>query len=266
MRRNGQGRVIIERYMGIAEIRERVALWKLVKPRTALRSLRKLIADPSDTEEAFRVVRSLDGPAVAKNVRRMRTHPVGMRILEERPDLLARLRNTKALAALPEGSVGRAYRAFCELEGITPGGLVEASNNVPMPFEGDELRYFANRMRDAHDLWHLVAGYRTDLLGELAVLVFSYTQGKGPGVALLAAGGLFESLRYAEFGRDLRTLARGAWRRGNACGWLPAIYWEEQLARPLEELRHELGLSAPPVYTPLYQRERDAFNSATQAA
>ncbi len=83
--------------------------------------------------------------------------------------------------------MGRAYLAFCDREGITPGGLVEASMLEDRDLLEPRFRYMADRLRDSHDLWHVVTGYRTDLLGENAVLAFTAAQTDSVGVGVLAA-------------------------------------------------------------------------------
>src|SRR5688572_11493175 len=132
------------------------------RPFEALDALHKLIEDPNDTEQAFRIVRSIDGGGLERMFRRFGASAEGRALLAERPSLLAALRDRDALLAMPEGSLGRAYAAFCDREGIAPGGLVEASEASDADIS-PELRWFADRMRDSHDLWHVVTGFRTDL-------------------------------------------------------------------------------------------------------
>ncbi len=223
------------------------------RPLEAVKALRKLIEDPTKTEEAFRVVRSLDGPFFGRTFRRFRSDATGARLLAAKSSLLSALRDRAALEALPEGSLGRAYLAFCDREGITPGGLVEASDAVPMaPGLTEDERWFIDRMRDSHDLWHVLTGFRTDLGGELSVLTFSLAQTWGPGLTLLVAGGLMETYKSGEIGAYARKLVRHAWRVGRSANWFPLAPWEEWLARPLDEVRVEMGVLSIPVYTPVY--------------
>ena len=227
------------------------------RPLEALKALRKLIADPTQTEEAFRVIRNLDGPVFARTFRRFKRDAVGARMLAAKPSLLAALRDRAALEACPDGSLGRAYLAFCEREGITPGGLVEASDAAKLPEDtmtADE-RWFADRMRDSHDLWHVVTGYRTDLGGELSVLTFSLAQTWGPGLFVLVAGGISETFRSGELGAGARKLVGNAYRTGRAASWFPVVPWEQWMARSLDDIRVELGVLSVPVYRPVYVHE-----------
>ena len=63
------------------------------------------------------------------------------------------------------------------------------------------------------------------------------------------------SLVLHRTGTEGRALTRDAWRRGKNAAWLPEVYWEELLVRPIEEVRDMLGLGAPPVYSPVYPED-----------
>lgn len=224
--------------------------------REALTALRRLLANPDDTEQAFRVVRALDGGSLAWVLERMKRDTHGAELLSRRPSLLAAMSDTDALAAMPEGSLGRAYLAFCAREGIAAGGLVEASESTNADIVDPELRFVADRMRDSHDLWHVVTGHRTDLAGELSVLAFTAAQTHGPGVSLLVLGGYLHSFHlWGEVGAQGRRMTREALARGRRAEFFPSAPWENLLARPLEEVRLELGISSVPVYQPFYRRD-----------
>jgi ubiquinone biosynthesis protein COQ4 len=232
------------------------------RPFEALEALHKLIEDPDDTEQAFRIVRSIDGGGLERMYRRFGATADGRAMLVERPSLLDALRDRGALLAMPEGSLGRAYAAFCEREGIAPGGLVEASETTDADVS-PELRWFADRMRDSHDLWHVVTGFRTDLRGELSLLAFTTAQTDGLGVGLLSATGFLRSFALpSEMGAPTRRLVLEAFARGRRAKWLPATRWEALLARPLDEVRIELGLLSVPVYRPLYPADVEALAAA----
>ena len=156
------------------------------------------------------------------------------------------------LRALPEGSLGRAYLRFCEQHGITADGLIAASEQGDLSDRPADERLVAARMRDAHDLWHVVAGYQTDLIGEASVLAFTFAQTKNPGIALIV---LLAYLRQGGMRGGVRPVLRQAFARGRRAAWLPAADWEALLPRPLDDVRRELGLGNPPSYTPLWPHE-----------
>src|SRR4051812_47978232 len=94
-------------------------------PLRALGAIRRLLRDPSDTKQVFEVIQALAGKAPTRVLDKMRASAGGRRLLADKPDLLLRLGDHATLAALPAGSLGRAYLSFIAREGITHDGLVE---------------------------------------------------------------------------------------------------------------------------------------------
>jgi ubiquinone biosynthesis protein COQ4 len=228
-----------------------------IRPRDAARALRALRRDPDDTSQVFAIIEALSGDNHVRLTRRMAAHPVGARLLRERPSLPALLADRGRLASMPEGSLGRGYLALCERAGITPQGLVAASEAVRERELGDVSSFVRDRLRDAHDLWHVVTGYQTDTVGEAALLAFSFAQTRNPGVLLISLVAFYEASERSW----VRPLIANAFVRGLRAAWLPAADWEALLARPLGEVRRELGVGPAPVYTPVwsheYKRERE---------
>jgi len=218
-----------------------------LRPLDAWRAIRALLRDPDDTRQVFKIVDALSGNAGARIFSRFQSTPSGPRILEERRDLLQALCRREALAALPAGSLGRSYLDFVTKEQITADGLVAASQEAREQVEalGEDYRRTMERLRDMHDLWHVVAGYGRDLVGEASLLAFTFAQTWNPGVGFIAA------VAYLRLGDapGARGLLREAFRRGRRAAWLPGEDWEALLARPLEEVRARLGLGTPPRYT-----------------
>ncbi len=221
--------------------------------KTAFRALGALIANPDDTKQAFTIVYSLGGPSGERMFQRFKKTEVGRAVLAEKRVLLDRLKDTAALEAMPEGSLGRAYLDFLRSQSITADGLVSASEDGAVDERiGDvERQIFTDRMRDMHYLWHVVAGYRGDLIGEGAVLGLSFAQTKNPGVGLISLMGFLHSgpLPLAR-----KTIA-GGFFRGRKAAWLPAVDWEAMLPLPLEDVRQELGLGDAPSYEPIYSQD-----------
>ncbi len=215
----------------------------------AFRALRALLQDPDDTAQAFRVVDALSGRNGERTLARMRRSSTGRELLRDRPQLLPRLTDRAALLALPEGTLGREYLRFLDSEGITAEGLTEASEEgrrSMKPEVDPDLYFLRDRLRDSHDLWHTVTGYKGDLLGEASLLAFSFAQTWNLGVGLIVLAALVQ-------GRDpaVRKLVIGGFARGLRSAWLPTVKWESLLARPLAEVRRTLNVGAPVAYQPL---------------
>ncbi len=214
------------------------------RPLEAFRALRELVRNPDDTAQVFRILRAL--PSGDHVFRRFRRDPVGARLLAERPALIDALRDQQRLEALPEGSLGRIYADFVSREQITADGLVDASVAAPPNGPLDpERQYVGERLRDMHDLWHVVTGYNRDLLGEAALLAFTFAQTRTPGIGLIV---LYALARARGDFAPARGIIWQGFRRGLGAAWLPAQDWESLLTRPLDEVRETLAVGEPPSY------------------
>jgi ubiquinone biosynthesis protein COQ4 len=218
-------------------------------PRRALAAARILASDPDDLPKVFTVIESLSVDTLERIARRLRASEAGRRLIETRPDITLRLADREALARLPAGTLGRAYLAFVEREKISAEGIRDAANagmahvaEMPHPID-----WVHARMRDTHDLWHAATGYSGDVLGEISLLAFTFTQTWNPGVALIIAIGLSKTVRFADGAAARRTIF-DAFRRGRKSAWLPEQDWEALLELPLDEVRRRLSLEASPVY------------------
>jgi ubiquinone biosynthesis protein COQ4 len=215
------------------------------------RALSALMRDPDDLPQVFVLIESISGTAPHRLLHKFRRTEVGRKILRQEPDIVPILADRDGLRALPEGSLGRAYLAFVESEGISAEGIRDASvrnrdRKIPEAFA-----YIHCRMRDTHDLWHAATGYKGDVRGELALLAFTLAQNWNTGIALIVATALLRGLA----GGGVTELIRDGYRRGREAAWLPAQDWESLLALPLREVRARLKLGAPAEYVPLRTTE-----------
>ncbi len=218
-------------------------------PRRAVVALTKLLRDPDDLPQVFTMIEALSGPTHEHMRSRLEASAAGAQLLRDKPEIAPLLEDRAALARLPEGSLGRAYLAFMESEGISAAGIVAASQEGrKVAIEGGtDLEYLQRRMRDTHDLWHAVTGYRGDILGEAALLGFIMAQTRNPGVALIFGAALFKSRDQ----RGARRLILDGFRRGRRAAWFVDVAWEAQLGRPLNDVRLDLGIDVLPVYVPV---------------
>lgn len=234
-------------------------------PRRAFRAARILAADPDDLPQVFTIIESLSGGTLGRIGARMAKSETGRRLIANKPDIVDRLADREALARLPEGTLGRAYLAFMEREKISPAGIRAAgekgmTREIPIPAP---LDWVDARMRDTHDLWHAAVGYSGDVLGETALLAFTFAQTWNPAIGLIIVVGLSKTLGgVGEGGMARKTIADG-FRRGQKARWFPDQEWESMLELPLTEVRRRLSLGAPPVYTEIRSSE---IKAAAQAA
>ena len=217
----------------------------------AATALRNVLRDPDDTKQFFRFIEALGSRAPAGFTQRFTLSRSGARLLAERPEILRSLQDRAWLATLPEKSLGRAYLAFMQRDGLTPEFLVEASNVTGQAQStSEEADYVGRRMRDTHDLWHVVTGYGGDLLGEAAVLTFTFAQTTNFGIGVFAG---IAALMADE--PDARRLLLDAFARGLRAAWLPGVEWEKLLAEDLDSVRLQLRVGPPVTYEPFHARD-----------
>jgi ubiquinone biosynthesis protein COQ4 len=229
---------------------------KRIAPMRALRAMRALLADPDDTAKVFEIIDALSGNAGERMYQRFVATAVGQQVLHERRDLLALLSDGERLRTMPTGSVGRTYAEFAAREQLSARGLLDANLAAGRRTDlGPDRRLFADRLRDMHDLWHVVTGYGRDLIGEAALLAFSFAQTRNPGVGFIVGVALLKAPDAAT-----RRFILAGWRRGRRARWLPAEDWEALLEQPLARVREQLSLGEPPVYEPVRSAGAPAFN------
>jgi ubiquinone biosynthesis protein COQ4 len=217
-----------------------------VQWRKAWRALQTLIEDPERTDQVFELIRALAGQSGERLFRRFRRHPEGQRLLAEGPDLLAALSDRERLMSLPVGSFGRAYAGFMDEGRLRAQGLLEAADAVRQPEDLEldpERRWFYDRLRDMHDLWHVLTGYGRDVAGEAANLAFTHAQTRNRGIAAIVVAAALLGPKTLDCHWQ-RYLVR-CWQRGRRAQLLVLARYEELLPLPLERVRRELGVEAP---------------------
>jgi ubiquinone biosynthesis protein Coq4 len=206
-----------------------------------LRSL-KLVAGlaaflqhPDQLDSVFAVAGSLQGSPLATQMERhLMAMPAMADLVEQnwRPPAI----NLDALEQLPEGSLGQVYARQLRQLGLTPDSLVDPS---PVSSPRD---YITHRLRETHDIVHVLTGFGVDGPGELGLQAFNLAQNRSPLAVMLIFGGMLGALQNDEPLEPLLTaLARG-FQMGLAAECLVARKLEEGWERPLSQWRQELGL------------------------
>lgn len=213
-----------------------------MRPLKAARAMRELFANPDDTQQVFEIIEAMQGPALVRMRKRFQQSEQGRRLLAERPDLIPLLKDRDALRALPEGSLGHEYLSFVESEGITADGLVEASDVERRHDAVAEYRWIRDWLRDSHDVWHAVLGYKGDLVGEAALLAFSHYQTRNVGVGMIATMAWFKIGRVTDRSLGARDVIINGRRRARQASWFLEVPWQEWLPRPIEDVRRDLGV------------------------
>ena len=219
-----------------------------IKPIQAGLAVSRLLRNPDDTGQVFKILEALKGNSLGLAHKRMQLDPRGQQLLEEQPNIVSVLNDREALLAMPEGSIGRAYYDFVHREGLSADGLIASSEEAPR-FEkmGRNERWLGDRLRDIHDLQHVMTGYGRDTLGELCLLSFMTTQTPSRGIDFIIFMGRTKGQKENP-DLDLKSLVREGRAIGQSADWMLFTRWEDRLHEPLEKVRAELGFIPPSKY------------------
>ena len=181
----------------------------------------------------------INGGTASRRLARFYADPRGQMLYAQQRAIDSHTVDLAALAALPEGTLGHAYATFLRSHGLTP----DVFDGSPEGIRDPKVAYVIQRMRQTHDLWHVVTGCETDPAGEIALQAFTYAQVRAPGNAILAGIGTLKAVRSKPgIVRDVVAL----YRSGTRAGRLATFPWEDHWATPLTEVRRLLGLPAQP--------------------
>jgi ubiquinone biosynthesis protein Coq4 len=154
---------------------------------------------------------------------------------------LPRRHRLEELGACPENSLGRLFyhvivdNSF-DLEVLDRDAIGLAK--LPSP-----LDYLNTRMLQAHDLWHLVGGYETTSLHEIAISAFQMSQfGHSYSAQFLAVTASIGAHMPAEGYPVLMDTFTSAWVHGRQTPPMITIDWENVWTNTLEEVREQFGI------------------------
>lgn len=207
-----------------------------VRARRAARALGKLVRDPYDTQQVFELSTNINVGSIRRGLARFYASAAGQRLFRDDLSIDTAHLNLDELAALPDGTLGREYVRFLRDRGFSPD-LFQAPENV----RDRRAAYLMKRIRQTHDLWHLLTGHQTNPAGEVALQAFTFGQLGAPSSLLIA---LFGTVRGMSRRPTLPRETLDAYRAGRRAAPLAAFVWEDHWATPLDELRQQLGIVA----------------------
>nr|WP_321361675.1 Coq4 family protein [uncultured Hyphomonas sp.] len=160
------------------------------------------------------------------------------------PDLIL----LSTLAACPQGSLGREFHDLIvdnkfDLEVLDRTEI--SVHALPQP-----LAYLNTRMLQAHDLWHITAGYETTALHEIAISAFQMAQfGHNYSAQFLSITAVISALSPPRGYPILMDTVTSAWIHGRETPSMILIPWEEVWDQPVETIRKTYGIRP---YDPKY--------------
>lgn len=198
-----------------------------------------LMLDPEHTESVFDIEDGLRHNPVTHELLRFTVRDEGVRRMIETRHLMPGPPDTEVMRRLPVGTLGRAYADHLDSMGYDPDYYRRLEVR-------DDIDYIMMRIRQTHDIWHVVTGFDTHALGEICVKAVELAQTHRPMAAAICAGGVFRYMmkQPEAFGDCLESIVAG-YHLGLRARPLLAMKWEELWDRKLEDLRR--GLEIEPV-------------------
>jgi len=220
------------------------------QPIKAWKHFRKLVADKEDTEQVFHIIEALKGRKSTKiAIERLKTEKL-QALMQRGNDLPAMLDDHARWADCAPNSVAQHYIRFMKREGLSAAGLVEESLKWRPASERpqDQLEWYFERLRDTHDLFHVLTGYGRDALGEGCLLGFSYEQNPSPGVLFICYAGNRELRKATRTKAPVLDALREGRRLGREADKLAHQEIESLMHEDIDEARARLNLGQPVVY------------------
>lgn len=229
------------------------------RPIKAWRHLRKLIADKEDTEQVFHIIEAMKGKAGHRQAWDFIKSPEGQRFLREEVNIPAMLDDHQRWADCGPNTVAQQYVRFMKREGLSAAGLVEESHKwLPEDQRPQDLtEWYFTRLRDTHDLFHVLTGYGRDGLGEAALLGFSYEQNHNLGILFIAYAGVRDRKKRIGTSAPLLDAVREGRRLGKAAKKIAHEDIEALMREDIHAARKRLNIGRHVVYGQCIQQLMD---------
>jgi ubiquinone biosynthesis protein COQ4 len=221
-----------------------------IRPLKVLHHFRKLVENKEDTAQVFHIIEATKGKRTHRQAWGFVRSPEGQRFIREETNIPAMLDDHARWADCGPNTVAAHYIAFMKREGLSAAGLVAESHKWQPPEQrhADLTEWYFNRLRDTHDLFHVLTGYGRDALGEAALLGFSYEQNHNKGILFIAYAGARQIKKVS----GTKAPLYAAIKEGRALGRVAAKIAHQDIAALMREdidaARARLNISRPEVY------------------
>jgi ubiquinone biosynthesis protein COQ4 len=211
-----------------------------------------------ETSEVFGVFEALPWRSVIERASEFLSTEPGRSIFASEPFLPEILDDHKALRRLPKNSFAHEYCDYMEREQLTAAGLVQATTALHGDGRLDDgVEWYNDRLRDTHDLLHILTGFGRDTLGEQCVLAYVFKQRPSPGhVAVAYAGALLMRVKMKSRAPVMRAVME-AQRNGRSCLPIAEQSVRELLRMSSEEIRRYLNIGSERWYGRVQQVWRE---------
>lgn len=166
----------------------------------------------------------------------LKTNPAVAQIVAER--YLAPAPERDRLLQYPPNSLAYAYGTHLKQANLNPNFFRQVQ-------VVDDASYLFQRLRQTHDIWHVVTGFGIDGLGEMELKAFEYAQTRRPmAVVLIGLVILSEVFKTPTSLGTFFDRITAAYQLGAKVQPLFAQKWEDHWEKPVEEWRRELGIES----------------------
>ena len=220
------------------------------RPLKVLHHFGKLVEDKEDTEQVFHIIEATKGRKSHAQAHTFIRSPEGQRMMSGGVDIPAMLDDHARWADCAAETVAAHYIAFMKREGLSAAGLVAESHKwaPPESLPQDQTQWYFDRLRDTHDLFHVLTGYGRDALGEASLLGFSYEQNHNKGILFIAYAGARQIKKVS----GTKAPLFAAIKEGRALGRAAAKIAHQDIAalmrEDIGEARKRLNIGKPEVY------------------
>lgn len=205
----------------------------LARARVGVRAIRNLLRDPDDTRQVFTLGLVANYRAFPRFLARFAMSDEGAALLKEQPSIDSAHVDLDALRAMPEDTLGGAYVRYLDRNGLDPD-LFQPPPGLP-----EIPRFVSQRMRQVHDVWHVLTGYAPDVAGEVALQAFTFANTGMPASAFIA---FFGTLRFLPRAPELLRRSLDAYERGREAAFLATVRWEDHWHERVEDVRARYGI------------------------
>jgi ubiquinone biosynthesis protein COQ4 len=221
-----------------------------LRPFKVLHHFGKLVEDKEDTEQVFHIIEATKGRRSHAQAWNFVRSPEGQRFLSEEVDIPAMLDDHARWADCGPNSVAAHYIAFMKREGLSAAGLVAESHKwlPPEQRHADLTEWYFSRLRDTHDLFHVLTGYGRDALGEASLLGFSYEQNFNKGILFIAYAGARQIKKMSRTRAPLYAAIKEGRRLGRAAGKIAHQDIAALMREDIDAARVRLNIGKPEVY------------------
>jgi ubiquinone biosynthesis protein COQ4 len=220
------------------------------RPLKVLHHFGKLVEDKEDTEQVFHIIEATKGRRSLRQAHDFIRSPEGQRFLADGVDIPAMLDDHTRWADCGPNSVAAHYIAFMKREGLSAAGLVAESHKWAPPenLPRDQTQWYFDRLRDTHDLFHVLTGYGRDALGEASLLGFSYEQSYNGGVLFIAYAGARQIGKVSGTKAPLFAAIKEGRKLGKAAAKISHQDIAALMREDITEARARMNIGKPEVY------------------